>query len=341
MYKCSECGQEFNEKPDFCDCGNDTFEQIVSEKSAPQNNIPSNQPEVSKIEPSYKKNMPSIIFLIISIILSFITLFFVGNPKDEPKKEEDKKETVRNIPDIDTFWDNTKAKQQAVQKSGIKPAIKEETKIAPAPEPKIARVELKKEPVSVNKPVVTVQKQPVQKQTAPKQQVQKQTAQTQTQVKKPSSQTKPQQVQPQTTKPQAQSQTKPQTVQQTQTVTPQQPKQQTQNVQTTVPKPQVQTSNIEEMKQYKKALRNKIASNIDFLNIAGDGKCSLSFSISQGGALLNRKFVSQSQNSSLNDAVYQAMLKVSSFKAPPSSYKNETLKLTVRISGGNFEVSLE
>ena len=95
------------------------------------------------------------------------------------------------------------------------------------------------------------------------------------------------------------------------------------------------------MKQYKKALRNKITSNIDFLNIAGDGKCSLSFNISQGGALLNRKFVSQSQNSSLNDAVYQAMLQVSSFKSPPSSYKNETLKLTVRISGGNFEVSLE
>ena len=116
-----------------------------------------------------------------------------------------------------------------------------------------------------------------------------------------------------------------------------QTKPQTQNIQATPS----QNINPEELKQYKKALRNKIASNIDFLNIAGDGKCVLSFNISQGGTLLNRKFVSQSQNTSLNDAVYQAMLQVSSFKTPPNGYKNETMKLTVKISGGNFEVSLE
>ena len=30
MYKCSECGTEFEIKPDYCDCGNNTFEQIKS-----------------------------------------------------------------------------------------------------------------------------------------------------------------------------------------------------------------------------------------------------------------------------------------------------------------------
>lgn len=32
MYKCTECGTEYEIKPDFCDCGNDEFEQIIPEK---------------------------------------------------------------------------------------------------------------------------------------------------------------------------------------------------------------------------------------------------------------------------------------------------------------------
>ena len=30
MFKCKECGAEYEEKPDYCDCGNDTFEQVES-----------------------------------------------------------------------------------------------------------------------------------------------------------------------------------------------------------------------------------------------------------------------------------------------------------------------
>ena len=28
MYKCKECGAEYKEKPDYCDCGNDEFEGV-------------------------------------------------------------------------------------------------------------------------------------------------------------------------------------------------------------------------------------------------------------------------------------------------------------------------
>ena len=28
MFKCTECGTEYEIKPDYCDCGNDTFEEI-------------------------------------------------------------------------------------------------------------------------------------------------------------------------------------------------------------------------------------------------------------------------------------------------------------------------
>lgn len=333
MYKCLECGQEYDIKPDFCDCGNDTFEEIVSdEKKEIPKNVSANKSDKAPIEPSYKKNLPSIIFFSVCIILSFIILFFIGNPKDEPQITENKKETAKDIPDIDKLWDNTKAKRQVVREPKIEPQV---VKQEPKAEPKVATVELKKEPAKINKPTV-VQKQPVQKQVA-----QKQPAQVSKPVQKPIQQAKTQQTKPQVQQPIKQ---KPKTISE-QTQIHSQPKQQTQttaqNVQVSKPVQQTQIINPEELKQYKKALRNKIASNIDFLSIAGDGKCSLSFKVSPNGVLTNKNFVSQSQNTSLNDAVYQAMLQVTSFKAPPSAYKNESLKLTVRISGGNFEVSLE
>ena len=33
MYKCSECGSEYKEKPNFCDCGNDEFVEIIENSS--------------------------------------------------------------------------------------------------------------------------------------------------------------------------------------------------------------------------------------------------------------------------------------------------------------------
>ena len=32
-YKCSDCGEIFDNKPDYCDCGNNVFEEIVEESS--------------------------------------------------------------------------------------------------------------------------------------------------------------------------------------------------------------------------------------------------------------------------------------------------------------------
>ena len=29
MYRCTECNKEYSECPDFCDCGNDSFEEIT------------------------------------------------------------------------------------------------------------------------------------------------------------------------------------------------------------------------------------------------------------------------------------------------------------------------
>ena len=109
---------------------------------------------------------------------------------------------------------------------------------------------------------------------------------------------------------------------------------------TTSTKPQTQTVNKAELANYKINLRNKIASKINFTNVIGDGTCVVSFSISSSGALQNRKFLTQSDNFTLNDVVYNAVMQTPSYNPPPSAYKHETMKLTVKMYNGHFEVSL-
>ena len=118
---------------------------------------------------------------------------------------------------------------------------------------------------------------------------------------------------------------------------------QTQKPTTTV-KPTSNTNNTQNeisLNSYKIGLRNKIGSHIDFASVAGDGACAVTFKIDVNGKLINRKFVQQSENTSLNDAVYNAMLAVPNYKTPPSTYKDNTLKLSVKFISGNFEVSLD
>ena len=96
-----------------------------------------------------------------------------------------------------------------------------------------------------------------------------------------------------------------------------------------------------ELAAYKVALRNKIGGNINFAAVIGDGRCAITFKLDSSGNLVNRAFSQQSDNDSLNDAVYAAMMQNPTFKAPPAGYKNETLTLSVRMYGGQFEVDLK
>ena len=88
-------------------------------------------------------------------------------------------------------------------------------------------------------------------------------------------------------------------------------------------------------------MRNRIAANIDFTKVIGDGSCAVTFKIDSVGNLVERNFATQSQNKSLNDVVYYAMMQNPAFQPPPTAYKNETLTLSVKMYGGNFEVTLK
>ncbi|MCQ2957780.1 MAG: TonB C-terminal domain-containing protein [Candidatus Gastranaerophilales bacterium] len=333
MFRCTECQTEYEVKPDFCDCGNDTFEEINPKKEEikpepkpiPKQEIQQGVPKVEYIkqEKPKKKNdffePVSTIFFVICVILSFIIVFFVGNPKDsdvEIVKTEDKATITKNIPNINTLWNNTPPK----------PEIKTVSRSQEVEQPVIPTPPVQQAPVQVQQPqpkiIVKQNYQPPKQQVVYKPQPIQQT--------KPQTQVKPKR----TTQPiQQQVQQKQQTQPKTQPVTTQQ---------TTVTKPQTVTPmvNKQELANYKIALRNKLAGKMNFANVIGDGTCVISFNISSNGALTNRKFQQQSDNFTLNDVVYNAVMQTPSFNPPPTGYKNETMRLTVKMYHGTFEVNV-
>lgn len=123
MFKCKECGSEYDIKPDFCDCGNDTFDEIITKSSTPVNQVKisdvvrqEEQDEENVYVNSLAKKQEafSMLVFLVCIIVSFVVLFFVGNPSSESQKTATKSDTEKtqqsvNIPTIDSIWDNSMA----------------------------------------------------------------------------------------------------------------------------------------------------------------------------------------------------------------------------------------
>jgi len=101
MYKCSECGEKFEVKPDFCNCGNDCFEEITEQKTVIKD---------TSIMKKYDISPYALVFFIICLVLSVLVLLFFANPKENnsgQKQKNVKIQTKTRIPDIDNFWDNS------------------------------------------------------------------------------------------------------------------------------------------------------------------------------------------------------------------------------------------
>ena len=122
MFKCKDCGSEYKEKPDYCDCGNDTFDEIKDEIVEVNNKIDDNNTtektktqtyETSNIESKLKKtekpiNTDKISFVIffICLILSFVVLFFpVNTSVKTDNKTSNEVENTASIPYINSIWD--------------------------------------------------------------------------------------------------------------------------------------------------------------------------------------------------------------------------------------------
>ena len=132
MFKCKECGTEYQTKPDYCDCGNDTFEEIVVEIPKVEETKPIEIKQQETVTPkpaevaqtTVKKASTiepyAIIIFSICIILSLIVILFVANPKPQTQttEQETKQAETTNIPSIEKLWNNSTEGISTYQNTG-------------------------------------------------------------------------------------------------------------------------------------------------------------------------------------------------------------------------------
>lgn len=98
MFKCTVCQKLHNTKVQYCDCGNDEFEEISS------------MPEKQSFKINSKQLFSQVIFAL-CIALSVWVWFGTGSAKPKhktaPKKEIH--QVQKNIPHIDNIWDDSPA----------------------------------------------------------------------------------------------------------------------------------------------------------------------------------------------------------------------------------------
>lgn len=137
MFSCMDCNKKYRTKPNYCDCGNNTFEET--------NRIPD----------------LSVFFLIACIILSFVILLFPVKIDSSQAVEKNKTETVlpkTNIPNIDTFWND---KPAVLQQKMIEPQKQTATNITVQTETeKIKPQQIPTRTKEPTKPTQKVQSQP-------------------------------------------------------------------------------------------------------------------------------------------------------------------------------------
>lgn len=342
MFRCKECQTEYEIKPDYCDCGNDTFEEIVEKQEVVETTIKKVEPsEVEKTETQNAEKIEEI-------------------KQEKPVFEEQKSEKI--------VQKQEEIKQIAPKNQQEKPKnidnyalliflvcvilslviIFYPIKQTPEQNPTTQKAETKQTETipdiesfwngEVAKNISQPKEETPKKEQEIDSQRVEQTTKTDTQtVQKPQNKTKKEVKQ---TPPKTTNQNKTQATKKTSNATKTTPTKVNKPVQKQT-QTKISTANPQEIARYKVRLRNYIASKIDFTRVVGDGSCSFSFRVTSNGALVDKKVGYISDNDSLNEVVYNALRQTSSFNAPPTGYNsNSVLKLYVKMQGGAFEVSL-
>ena len=327
-YKCKNCGQLFVEKVDYCDCGNNVFieifdfnnndienEQIDAYDDEYDDSFEPQEERVESVEYSdeedYRKKSVSsmvvaIVFLLISVALSSFVLFkaisLFGSSSD--KKDVDKKQEVSlAIPDIDSFWKNENNNVKENDTNSVK--VKEVSVIAPA----VSVMPKNTNGVNVKKSEKPVQNNVSKNTEKPKN------------ISKPSS---PKIAKENSSAPK--------------NIVSEPKKADVKKAENASVKTE-NTNGVKEMQAYKVELRQRLFNYFPILNVSGNGSATIAFSLAENGKLLNRRFVVQSDNKSLNDAMYHMLMRTPEFKNPPSSYNGEDIILKMEFDNGSYAFS--
>ena len=109
MFRCLDCQNTYNIKPEYCECGNNIFEEIISQEQS--NKVEKKEPFLEQY-PQIKRfikslDVLSVSIFILCIILSILAFVFIKpteNSQDNINKKEQK--IINKIPSIDDLWVN-------------------------------------------------------------------------------------------------------------------------------------------------------------------------------------------------------------------------------------------
>ncbi len=140
MYRCKECHAEYDEYPDFCDCGNDEFEEIADESDYEQEEVSFidqsydeyeedeklTPQELAEIEEEKLEKKKSKIAMGVAALLCLLIIILPPHMKNKTQQAEEAAKKVK-IPTIDTFWDDTLPNVPLLNErfAGISPRLRE------------------------------------------------------------------------------------------------------------------------------------------------------------------------------------------------------------------------
>lgn len=119
MYRCSECQLEYSQKPSYCECGNDLFEEIIEETYNDAYDTFAQEEELEFHKYNQKKRPVKYLFAMGFLILCMLgSIILLGGAiltpsKNSQKAEEYKSQQLaKNIqyPSFESIWDNTPPK---------------------------------------------------------------------------------------------------------------------------------------------------------------------------------------------------------------------------------------
>ncbi len=117
MYRCTECGREYDVCPDYCECGNDIFQEIaddnlyeedIEEPVKSKRKLTREEKEELELEARDKKKAK--ITAIACAVLAVVVLFLPPYPEKKSEKVQKQVKAANiKLPELKTFWDSTVA----------------------------------------------------------------------------------------------------------------------------------------------------------------------------------------------------------------------------------------
>ncbi len=308
IYKCNNCGRTYNLKPEFCDCGNNGFYEVVENF------------DYSKVKTNFNAEN-EVDFLYNNQFLSELKY---QKEQDYSLNQDLKKQKTAEIISISIFI--------VVFLSAVFIIFQNASKLITKSKNKTPTVEIENYiPSDVNE--FWQEEKPTTNTTAAPKDIEKQQNNTnsvnRTNIsktnKKADTKSSLKTTSQKTSEPQKENLTK-----NTEKSNKVQTKKESKTEENTSP------NNIEEYLKYKNNLRNKLFSKFPILTVQGQGSAKIAFSISADGKLTNRRFVSQSGNKSLDDAMYHMLMRVPIYSTPPNGFEGQEIIMQMDFNNGHY-----